>query len=62
MESWFKVGGADALADVLIAQKRCKPCVLTTEPLEKARVLRADDFKTWQERRDALEKLLTSGL
>ena len=59
MESWFKVGGADAIADVLIAQKRCKPCILTTGSVKGAQVLRADDYKTWEERRKALEAVLS---
>lgn len=58
-ESWFKIGGADAMADLLIAQKRCQPCILTTAPVKTALVLRADDYNTWEERRQALEKLLT---
>jgi hypothetical protein len=58
-ESWFKIGGADAIADKLIAQQRCQPCILTTAPVKGAKVLRADDYRTWEERRQALEKLLT---
>ena len=68
MESWFKIGGADVMADKLIAQKRTKPCILTTSKLEFNRTadsqqreiltLRADDFKTWSERQKALETLL----
>lgn len=57
-ESWFKVGGADAIADLLIAQGRCQPCILTTASVKNAYVLRADDFKTWDERRKALEQIL----
>ena len=33
MESWFKVGGADAIADRLIADGHTKPCILTTSNL-----------------------------
>lgn len=67
-ESWFKVGGADAIADKLIAEGKCKPCVITTgnmpsrgnnNPDIKIHTLHADDYSTWQERREALEKLLT---
>ncbi len=58
-ESWFKIGGADAIADKLMAEGRCTPCILTTGFLREVdKVLRADDFNTWQERRDALESLL----
>ena len=71
MESWFKIAGADMMADILIAQKRIKPCILTTSKLDfmkqagndrlpNVKTLRADDFKTWAERRQALEKLLLS--
>lgn len=58
-ESWFKIGGADGIADRLIAEGRCKPCVITTGEADTELVLRADDYKTWEERRQALEKLLT---
>ncbi|MDE6549565.1 MAG: hypothetical protein K2L22_11270 [Muribaculaceae bacterium] len=57
-ESWFKAGGADALADRMIAEKRCKPIILTTSPVETKLVVNADDYTTWEERRKALEKLL----
>lgn len=58
-ESWFMTGCVDALADLLIAEKRCKPCILTTGPAEAEFELRADNYSTWEERRKALEKLLT---
>jgi len=71
MESWFKVGGADAIADRLMADGKTKPCIITTSSLEfmqqsgapqmpgfKPRVLRADDYPTWTMRRSALIKLL----
>ncbi len=58
-ESWFKAGGVDTLADVLVASNRSKPCVLTTDMAEADFELRADDYSTWEERRKALEKLLT---
>ena len=72
MESWFKVGGADAIADKLVAEKKTRPCVITTSKLEfmqnnndngprpdiKILTLRADDYKTWKDRRHALEQLL----
>lgn len=57
-ESWFKIGGVDALADLLIAGNRCKPCVITTDSAEADVELNADDYSTWNERRSALEKLL----
>lgn len=70
MESWFKVGGADAMADLLTAEGKTKPCIITTSQLSflhrgfgpqpdiKVHTLRADDYKTWAERRQALEKML----
>ena len=71
MESWFKVGGADAIVDRLLADGKTKPCILTTSNLDfmqnagmpqmpgfKPRTLRADDYPTWSQRRRALVKLL----
>ena len=71
MESWFKLGGADAIVDRLIADGKTRPCILTTSSLEfmkqsgmppmpgfKPKVLRADDYPTWAQRRRALFKLL----
>lgn len=69
MESWFKVGGADAIADRLIADGKTKPCIITTSAMEmmqqgpqmpgfKMHTLRADDYPTWSLRRRALVKLL----
>ena len=70
MESWFKVGGADAIADRLLADGNTRPCVITTSTLDfmqqspmqqsamKPHVLRADDYPTWAQRRRALVRLL----
>ena len=69
MESWFKVGGADAIADRLLADGKTKPCIITTSTLDfmqgmpqmpgfSPKVLKADDYRTWIERRRALVKLL----
>ena len=71
MESWFKVGGADAITDRLLADGNTKPCILTTSNLDfmknsgmpqmpgfKVRTLRADDYPTWSQRRRALAKML----
>ena len=71
MESWFKVGGADAIVDRLLADGNTKPCILTTSNLDfmqnsgmpqmpgfKVRTVRADDYPTWSQRRRALAKLL----
>ena len=67
-ESWFKVGGADAIADKLSAEHQLKPFIMTTSKLDfmqqfngvemDIRTLRASDYKTWEERRQALAKLL----
>lgn len=68
LESWFKVGGANAIADKLISQKKGRACIITTSRLDfmqhsqgpkpEIHTLRADDYKTWAERRSALEALL----
>ena len=67
MESWFKVGGADAMADKLLAEGRTKPCIMITDSIAegdfsnakvKVYTLKASDYKTWAERRKALENLL----
>ena len=66
MESWFKIGGADVMADKLVAQGRTLHCTLTTDTKQKPSVgqkvytLRADDYPTWPARRKALEQLLLS--
>ena len=70
MESWFKLGGANAIADRLASEGKLKPCIMTTNDLKmvrenngtmadcKVHTLRASDYKTWPERRKALEQLL----
>ena len=64
MESWFKVGGANLIADKLLADGKTQPCLLTTSTAKNAKMktytLKASDYKTWTERRKALEKLLLS--
>ena len=65
-ESWFKVGGANAIADKLLAEGKVLPCILTTDPSAKAlpgtkmkvRTLKATSYPSWPARRKALEKLL----
>lgn len=71
MESWFKVGGADAIADQLLSTGKTRSCIITTSKLEfmqnapqmpgmgmRMKTLRADDFATWAQRRRALTRLL----
>ena len=73
MESWFKVGGADAIVDKLVADGKAKACILTTSSMDfmqgmpgggggmpclQMDVLKADDYPTWGLRRAALIKLL----
>ena len=71
MESWFKVGGADAIADRLIADGKIRSCILTTSRMEfmnqgqqmpgfnmNIKTLRASDYPTWTQRRRALVRLL----
>ena len=71
MESWFKVGGADAIADRLVADGKIRPCIITTSRMEfmnqgqqmpgfsmNIKTLRASDYPTWTQRRRALVRLL----
>ena len=59
VESWFKIGGADVMADKLIAQGKIRPVIIVSGNQGKAiATLRADDYKTWPERRKALETIL----
>ena len=59
MESWFKIGGADVMADKLIAQGKIQPVIIiTSNKGQSIATLRADDYKTWPERRQALETIL----
>lgn len=59
-ESWFKVGRADDIADILIAEGKIKPCslVVTDVVPQNSKYLKADDFNTWEERRQALKNML----
>ncbi len=59
-ESWFKTGGADDIADLLIANGESHPCILTTSVVETPYSVSADDYSTWEQRRQALVKLLKS--
>ena len=59
VESWFKIGGADVMADKLIAQGKIQPVIIiTSNKGQSIATLRADDYKTWPERRKALETIL----
>ena len=59
-ESWFKVGGADDIADRLVAEGKIKSCsfFVGESPLPSTKILRADDFSTWSKRSKAFEELL----
>ncbi len=59
-ESWFKVGGADDIADRLVAEGKIKSCsfFVGETPLPGTKILRADDFSTWSKRSKAFEELL----
>lgn len=57
MESWFKIGQVNFIADKLIASG-AKPVIITTEAVKGATVIKADDYKTWQERREAVIKAI----
>lgn len=59
VESWFKIGGADMMADKLIAQGKIPQVIIIASNKEKTiATLRASDYKTWPERRKALETIL----
>ena len=51
-ESWFKVGGADDIADRLVAEGKIQGCAFFVgeTPLPGTKILRADDFATWDKR------------
>ena len=71
VDSWFKIGGANAIIDKMLADGKAKPCVVTTSDMQymqqggmpqmpgfQIHTLRADDYPTWTHRRRALVKLL----
>ena len=60
-ESWMKTGNANAMADILISQGKCKPCkiIVTSKPTEGT-YINADEYNSWPERSAALEKVLLS--
>ena len=60
-ESWFKCGFADIVASKLLSEGKIKPCVLVSGNYkgEAAAVVKASKFKTWAERQNELEKVLT---
>ena len=61
VESWMKVGNANAMADILIAQNKCTPCkIIVTNQTNGGISINADDYSSWQERIAALEKVLIS--
>ena len=61
VESWMKVGNANAMADILIAENKCKPCkIIVTNQTNGGISINADDYSSWQERIVALEKVLLS--
>ena len=59
-ESWFKVGGADDIADRLVAEGKIQGCAFFVgeTPLPGTKILRADDFATWDKRSKAFLDLL----
>ena len=61
MESWFKVGGANAVADKMLAEGKTNPYIITTDTSLKDRVvgvMPASINKTWNSRRLALVNML----
>lgn len=59
IESWFKVGGIDLIADRLISEGAAPVCI-TTAATPGATVIRADDYQTWAERRVAIEAAIST--
>lgn len=60
-ESWMKVGNANAMADILIAQGQCKPCrIVVAKEAGNGICIHADNFDNWPQRIEALEKALLS--
>lgn len=58
-ESWIKAGNASAIADILTAQGKCCPCrIMVTDKPSQELCIKADDYKTWPERTQALEKMM----
>ena len=58
-ESWFKVGNAAAIADILVAKGWARPCRLIVSATRgEGTNIEADDYNTWPERATALEKAL----
>ncbi len=58
IESWFKVGQVNLIADRLIAEGKAKSVIITTQAVKGATVIKADDYKTWKARRNAVEKAI----
>lgn len=63
-ESWHKVGQANYILDQLIAAGETCPCVVYMIPsdykMKASETIKADDYATWSERREALVKVLKS--
>jgi len=63
LESWFKDGCANLVADKLVADGQCTDCVVLYVVADEAKaktslVLRSDDYKTWEQRTNALKKVI----
>lgn len=59
IESWFKVGAVNLIADKLIADG-AKPVIITTANTPGAIIIKADDFPNWKERREAVKKAISA--
>lgn len=57
IESWFKVGNVNLIADKLIAEG-AQPVIITTDDVPGALVIKASDYGTWNERRAAVAALI----
>jgi len=65
-ESWYKIAHANVVMDQLIANGKCKPCILYMvneedgEPVNCNVTLRSSDYETWAEAQQSLVNALTS--
>lgn len=56
-ESWHKIAHANLILDQMIADGKCRPCILyllNDEDMKADAVLHSSDFKTWSDARKAL--------
>ncbi|MBQ0057407.1 MAG: hypothetical protein KBT20_07090 [Bacteroidales bacterium] len=62
-ESWYKIAHANLILDQMMAEGKCKPCVLylVEQPMANAAVqLVSSDYMTWSDARKALVEALSN--